>query len=70
MWIRWNRSPEMEYDFVLVASVSEDFSEKAIERLTGIGVNRRRILTVSVPKAEELRLRLTKRFLYGGNSHA
>ena len=61
---------EMEYDFVLIASVSETFSEKAIERLIGIGVNRRRILTVSVPKAEELRLRLTKRFLYGGNSHA
>ena len=53
---------EMDFDYVLVASVSEDFAEQTIRRLAGYGVNRRRILTVSVPKLEEHREKLTKRF--------
>ena len=61
---------DMDFDYVLVASVSEDFAEQTIRRLAGYGVNRRRILTVSVPKLEEHREKLTKRFLYGGNTHA
>ncbi len=61
---------QMEFDFVLVASVGEAFASQAVNRLAEYGVHRRRILTVSVPKTMELRRQLTKRFLYGGNSHA
>lgn len=61
---------EMDFDYVLIASVSQAFSDEAIRRLTGYGVNRRRILTVTVPADEERRKNLTKRFLYGGNSHS
>ena len=61
---------DMDFDYVLVASVSEDFAETTIRRLGSYGVNRRRILTVSVPKLEEHREKLTKRFLYGSNTHA
>ncbi len=61
---------EMEFDYVLVASVNEDFSEQTVQRLAEYGVSRRRILTVTVPKTLERREMLTKRFLYGGNSHA
>ena len=61
---------EMDFDYVLIASVNQAFSEEAVKRLTGYGVNRRRILTVTVPVDAERRRILTKRFLYGGNSHS
>ena len=61
---------EMDFDYVLVASVDEAFGERTVERLTGLGISRRRILTVTVPRSMERRNELTRRFLYGGNSHA
>ena len=61
---------EMDFDYVLVASVNEAFGERTVERLTSLGISRRRILTVTVPRSMERRNELTRRFLYGGNSHA
>ncbi len=61
---------KMDFDYVLVASVNEAFGEKTAERLTDLGISRRRILTVTVPKSMERRNELTRRFLYGRNSHA
>ena len=61
---------EMEFDYVLIASVDTDFSGRMIRRLAEFGVSRRRILTVSVPASEEARRKLIRRFLYGANSHA
>ncbi|MBR0145754.1 MAG: glycosyltransferase family 2 protein [Eubacterium sp.] len=61
---------EIDFDFVLIASVDTDFSGRMIRRLAEFGVNRRRILTVSVPTTEPARYSLIRRFLYGSNSHA
>ena len=60
----------MDFDYVLVASVSEDFGKEAADRLAGHGVTPRRILTVTVPNAMERRGDLVRRFLYGNHSHA
>ncbi len=40
----------MQYDYVLIASLNGEFSDKAAERLTQHGVAREQILTVSVPE--------------------
>ena len=61
---------EKDFDYVLIASVNEAFGESAIERLQKLGIIRRRILTVTVPKDMDHRRELTGRFLYGNKSHA
>ena len=61
---------DKDFDYVLIASVNEAFGERAIERLQKLGIIRRRILTVTVPKDTEHRRELTRRFLYGNKSHA
>jgi len=60
----------MDFDYVLVASVSESFGKEAAARLADHGVTQRRILTVTVPNAMERRGELVRRFLYGNHSHA
>lgn len=60
----------LDFDYVLIASVDTDFSGRMIRRLAEYGVNRRRILTVSVPATDSSRQALVRRFLYGGASHA
>ena len=61
---------EMDFDYVLVASVSEGFAKQTVSRLGEFGVSPRRILTVTVPTDTDRRELLTKRFLYGDRSHA
>ena len=60
----------MDFDYVLVASVSESFGKEAAERLAEHGVGPRRVLTVTVPNAMERRGELVRKFLYGNRSHA
>ena len=61
---------QMDYDYVLIASVDEAFEKRATERLGRHSVNRRRILTVTVPGSADRREELVRRFLYGSNSHS
>lgn len=50
----------LSFDYVLVAKVDEAISEEVYERLIGLGVEKERILTVSVPDEKK---QLIKRFL-------
>ena len=53
----------MEFDYILIATVNPPIADAAIARLTMLGVDREKVLLVTVPERKDERKKLVQRYL-------